>query len=242
MYDQQMFERACLSPFLSFCPNDAIEKEMEDGFAHNVRSIIVEACQVPLLLEVQKRYPQSTTRTGITISYPFGGYTTKTKVELARYALEMGLDEVDVGIDISAVLSGDFETARRDLQAVVDAVKGKVNIVPVSWVVRLPFDVVDRLCQMYIDLGFTSLKTSAGLHFGDMKVEHVEYLYNHFGDKLEIEVAGRCRTREKAEAMHSAGAEYFHMSQWRRICGGGQDYQFDYNTKQGGYSEYKDRF
>ena len=31
------------------------------------------------------------------------------------------------------------------------------------------------------------------------------------------------------------------LSQWRRICGGGYDYAFDYITKEGGYGEYKDR-
>ena len=100
---------------------------------------------------------------------------------------------------------------------------------------------IDKLCEMYIDLGLTTLKTSAGLHFGNMKVEHVDYVHKHYGDKLDIEVAGRCRTRETAEAMRMAGASYFHMSQWRRICGGEKDYAFDYEKKEGAYSEYRDR-
>ena len=85
------------------------------------------------------------------------------------------------------------------------------------------------------------VKTSAGLHYGAMQVEHVQYIQRKFGDKLAIEVAGRCRTRETAEAMRAAGAVCFHMSQWRRICGNGYDYQFDYLTKKGGYMTYRDR-
>lgn len=241
MYDKEMFERAILSPFLSFCPNDVIINEMEDGFKHNVRSIIVEAYQVPLLKEIQAKYPDSSTRIGITVGYPFGGLTTETKVRQALYAVEEGLDEIDIGINVHALLSGDWDAVRADLKAVMDAVDGRLNVIPVSWLVKLSLENMDKLCQMYIDLGITTMKTSAGLHFGDMKVEHVAYVHNHYGDKLEIEVAGRCRTREKAEAMTLAGASYFHMSQWRRICGGGQDYAFDYITKEGGYGEYKDR-
>lgn len=242
MYDKEMYERAILSPFLSFCPNDIIEKEMEDGFRHNVRSIIVEAYQVPKLKEIKAKFPGCKTRLGITVGYPFGGLATETKVMLTKYAVEMGLDEVDVGVNINAILSGDFETARKDLKAVIDAADGKLNVIPVSWVVKVPFETLDKICQMYIDLGLHTLKTSAGLHFGDMKVEHVDYIQKHFGDKLEIEVAGRCRTREKAEAMTAAGAKYFHMSQWRRICGGEDDYKFDYITKAGQYGAYEDRF
>ena len=44
-----------------------------------------------------------------------------------------------------------------------------------------------------------------------------------------------------AEVMREAGASYFHMSQWRRICGGEFDYAFDFATKTGAYGEYKDR-
>ena len=241
MYDKEMFERAILSPFLSFCPNDIIIREMEDGFAHNVRSIIVEAYQVPLLKEIRAKYPESNTRIGITVGYPFGGLTTETKVRQALYAVEEGLDEIDIGINVHALMSGDWDAVRADLKTVMDAVDGRLNVIPVSWLVKLSLENIDKLCQMYIDLGITTMKTSAGLHFGDMKVEHVAYVHQHYGDKLEIEVAGRCRTREKAEAMTLAGASYFHMSQWRRICGGGYDYAFDYITKEGGYGEYKDR-
>ncbi len=241
MYDKEMYERACLSPFLDFCPNDIIEKEIRDGFRHNVRSIIVGAYQVPLLKKIKEEFPDTQTRIGMTCSYPFGGMTTETKVRQALYACEMGLDEIDVGINISALLSDDWDTVEKDLKAVIDAVDGRLNIAPVSWLVKLNLAQIDRLCELYIRLGLKTLKTSAGLHFGSMKVEHVDYVYKHFGDKLSIEVAGRCRTRETAEAMREAGAEYFHMSQWRRICGGEQDYAFNYLTKEGGYQAYRDR-
>ncbi len=241
MYDKEMYERACLSPFLSFLPQEIIDKEIEDGFKHNVRSIIVDPDQVARLKELKKKYPGCPTRLGITDGYPFGGLTTKTKIRQALFAVDQGLDEIDVGININALLSDDWDTVSRDLQAVIEAVDGRLNIAPVSWLVRLSLANIDKLCQLYIRLGLKTLKTSAGLHFGNMKVEHVDYVYKHYGDKLEIEVAGRCRTRETAEAMRAAGASYFHMSQWRRICGGEKDYAFDYVNKVGAYSEYRDR-
>lgn len=241
MYDDEMYGRTVISPFLSYYPNDVIEKEIIDGYNKRVRSIIVEPYQIPMLKEMEKKYGNGYTRTAMTIGYPYGGLTTETKVMLMKYAVEHEVDEVNVGININAILSGDMERAKEDLRQVTEAAEGKSTVVPVSWVIKIPFELVDKICEMYIELGLHAMKTSPGLHHGDMKVEHVEYIHKHFGDKLEIEIAGRCRTRDKAEKMTAAGAECFHISQWRRICGNGQDYQYDYRTKQGGYGEYKDR-
>ena len=74
-----------------------------------------------------------------------------------------------------------------------------------------------------------------------MKIEHVSYLASHYGDKLVTEVAGRVRSREKAEDMTRAVASYFHISQWKRIGGIGQDLQFDFITKKAEFGEYKHR-
>ena len=40
--------------------------------------------------------------------------------------------------------------------------------------------------------------------------------------------------------MIEAGARFFHMGSWRRLGGIGQDIQFDFNTKETKYGEYKE--
>ena len=242
MYDKEMFERTVLSPFLSHYDSSIAYKEMEDGILKNVRGIVIEPYQVHTLNELVAKYPDTKIRRGITLGYPFGGQTTKMKVEIAKFALDNDIEEIDIGINVGALLSDDIDTVKRDLEPVINAVGHKINIIPISWVVKLPLETIDKICEAYIELGLRTLKTSAGLYFGEMKVDHIEYLYKHYGDKLEIEVAGRTRTRQKCEDMLDAGAQYFHLSQWRRICEGKQDYIYDYFTKVGGYGEYNDRF
>jgi len=241
MYDHEMIARAILSPFTSNLNHEIARRETADGFRHGVRSIIVAPGQVDMIKEVEKEHHNGYTRTGMTIGYPYGGLTASYKNYLAEYAVGKGLDEVDVGVNITAIKSGNFEAARKELEDFLRTVNGKLNVVPLVWMVRIPFELADRICQMYIDLGITSIKTSPGIHFGDMRVEHIEYLARHYADKLTIEVAGRVRSREKAEAMTLAGASYYHISQWRRIGGIGQDIQFDFGTKQAAFGEYTDR-
>ncbi len=241
MYDSEMYACTVSSPFLSFYGNDLIEKEIIDSYKNKVRSIIVEPYQIPYLKEMEKKYGNGYTRTAMTIGYPYGGLTIRTKVELVRYAVEHEVTEVDVGIDITSMLSGEYEKTRTDLKAMIDAAEGKTLIVPVSWAIKVPLEMLDRLCNMYIELGLTAMKTSPGLHHGSMKVEHIEYIYRHFGDKLEIEVSGRVRTRAMAEKMKAAGATCFHISSWRRMCAGELDIQWDYINKTGGFTPYIDR-
>ena len=129
---------------------------------------------------------------------------------------------------------------QEEMKQIVEAAGGEVKVIPMLWMVKFPFETVDELCRIYVDLGITSVKTSAGIHFGRMQVEHIEWLCNNWGDQLEIEVAGKVRSREIAERMIEAGARFFHMGSWRRLGGIGQDIQFDFNTKETKYGEYKE--
>jgi deoxyribose-phosphate aldolase len=241
MYDKEMIARAILSPFASNLDNEIARQETIDGFKHKVRSIVVAPGQVDMIMDVKREYDNGYTRTGMVVGYPFGGFSKTFKEYLTRYAVEKGVDEIDFGVNITAIKSGDLKTAKEELESILKIADGKVNVIPLVWMVRIPFELADKICQMYVDIGIKSIKTSPGIHFGDMKLEHVAYLASHFGEKLVIEVAGRVRSREKAEDMTKAGASYYHMSQWRRIGGIGQDIQFNWLTKKADFGEYTDR-
>lgn len=231
MYDREFVKLTITSPFTSTLNHEVARQELVDGYRYGVRSAIVAPGQVDMLNEVKREHDNGYTRTGMAISYPYGGFSTNFKVYLARLAKEKGIDEIDVGFNVTAAVSGDFETIREEFRQILEAVEGKVRVVPMLWMVKLPFETIDKLCQIYIDLGITAVKTSAGIHFGYMKVEHIQYLYRNYGDKLCIEVAGKVRNRELAEEMHRAGATYFHMGSWRSVSGLGKDVQFDPETK-----------
>jgi deoxyribose-phosphate aldolase len=242
MYDKEMIARAILSPFTSNYTNELAVEEAIEGFKHGVRSIVVGPGQLDMIKEVERKHNNGYTRTGMVVGYPFGGHSKKYKEYLTEYAIKRGIAEINLGINITAAKSGDFKTVREELESLVKIASGKINLIPLLWMVRIPLELTDKLCQIYADLGIKAVKTSPGIHFGDMKVEHVSYLAKHYGDKFVIEVAGRVRSRKKAEDMTGAGASYFHISQWKRIGGIGQDLQFDFVTKKSEFGEYKDRF
>ena len=238
MYDREMISRCVLSPFGSFYKEDQVRKELIDGYRYGVRSIVVEADQVPMLKEIEKQYGNGYTRTGMVLGYPYGGYTTDIKLKLAEYAISHGIDEVDLGVNIHAFWSNDTETMYRDLKTVVDYADGRLRIAAIAWLIRNSLENIDRIMDTFIRAGVKVIKTNPGGRFGEMKVEHIQYVHNHYPE-IEIEVAGRCRSRETAERMVEAGATYFHLSYWRRMSGIGDDIQFDYDSKVADYMEYK---
>ncbi len=238
MYDKEMISRCVLSPFGSFYKEEQVRKELTDGYRYGVRSIVVEADQVPMLKEIEKQYGNGYTRTGMVLGYPYGGYTTEIKLKLAEYAIENGIDEVDLGVNIHAFWSNDIETMYRDLKAVVDYADGRLRIAAIAWLIRNSLENIDKIMDTFVRAGVKVIKTNPGGRFGEMKVEHIQYVHTHYPE-IEIEVAGRCRSRETAEKMVEAGASYFHLSSWRRMSGIGEDIQFDYDTKVADYMEYK---
>ena len=192
---------------------------------------VVSRDNLKMPANVQRAYLEVVAQAVAQVNSGMAGYEKATRDAVLKLARR--------GVSVVDYKSGAW--AQADVAAVLEAAGGKLAVIPLVWVIRLPLEVVDKLCQVYVDLGIKRVKTSPGIHFGDMKVEHVEYLARHFGDKLGIEVAGRCRSREKAEAMTLAGAESFHISQWRRIGGIGYDIQFDYDAKRADYAAYQDR-
>jgi len=58
-----------------------------------------------------------------TIGFPHGGNTASVKVAEARQALADGGEELDTVVNISAVLSGNWDYVRDDIQAVIDVTR-----------------------------------------------------------------------------------------------------------------------
>ena len=238
MYDREMISRCVLSPFGSFYKEEQVRKELIDGYKYGVRSIVVEADQVPLLKEIEQAYGNGYTRTGMVLGYPYGGYTTPVKLKLAEYAIAHGIDEVDLGINIHAFWANDIDTMYNDLKAVIDYSDGRLRIAAIAWLIRNSLENIVRIMETFLKAGVKVIKTNPGGRFGEMKVEHVQYIHTHYPE-LEIEVAGRCRSRDIAEKMVNAGASYFHLSSWRRMSGIGDDIQFDFDEKRADYLEYR---
>lgn len=141
-----------------------------------------------------------------TIAYPLGGLTTAVKLKHAEMALEKGTQEIDVGMDIGALRSGEHAAIEKEVAALVKLAGGKI----VKMVIHcdgLADEEILQACKLARDGGADFVKTNPG--FGaNTELRDVELIRKHFqADELKVMVAGGARTRQQALDFLAAGAD-----------------------------------
>ena len=110
----KMIDHSLLNPTLT-------ERDLEQGCQLALRYDVGSVCIMPYgLKRCAEMLQGSTVKASTTIGFPHGGHTTAIKVAEAGQALADGGQELDMVVNISKVLSGDWNYVRSDIAAVID--------------------------------------------------------------------------------------------------------------------------
>ena len=148
---------------------------------------------------------------GGNVGFPSGGQTTKIKVLETRELVEMGVDEIDMVIDVAALLSGRYEDVYRDIQAVVDASERK----PVKVILECNYLNASQIrigCDLAIKAEASYVKTGTGWAPTGATLENIELIKKHVGERIGIKASGGIRSIESLLAMYRLGARRFGIS------------------------------
>jgi deoxyribose-phosphate aldolase len=143
-----------------------------------------------------------------TVGFPFGVTLLEVKALEARKVVELGAEEVDMVMNVSALKSKDYDTVRRDIEAVVNVkqvdkeVLVKV-IIETGW---LTDEEKMLACRLAKEAGADFVKTSTGLFGGKATVEDVRLMRQTVGKDMGVKAAAGIRTLKDALAMIEAGA------------------------------------
>jgi len=147
--------------------------------------------------------------------FPLGATTPAVKAYEALTAIEHGAREVDMVVNLGALLAGDRLTVTRDIAGVVETVKraDPQGLVKVILETRALTDEQILLgCRCAVEAQADFVKTSTGFHpAGGATVEHVALLKKHAAP-LRVKAAGGLRDLPTALAMLEAGADRLGMS------------------------------
>ena len=99
------------------------------------------------------------------ISFPGGTADWRTKAAETRHAVEAGAEELDVVMNIGALLSGDIRTVDRELEAFVEEAGGCVTKVILE-VAYLADDDIRRAAAAVVEAGADYITTSTGAYDG----------------------------------------------------------------------------
>lgn len=168
-------------------------------------------CVSPFLVPLAaQRLAGSKTRVCSVAGFPLGYSLTETKAEEAVHLVELGCSEVDMVINIAALLEGEDAFVRDDVAAVVDAVSSRSEdsalvkvILETGYLEDADIERGSRLC---VEAGAAFVKTSTGFGPRGASVADVRIMRETVGPDIGVKAAGGIRDLDAALAMIEAGA------------------------------------
>lgn len=196
----KMIDHSLLNPTMDVA---TLEQGIMVGLAYDVASV----CIMPYYLKrCAQRLRGSTVKASATIGFPHGVHTTAIKVAEAEQALADGGQELDMVVNISKVLSGDWDYVRAEIKAVVDvthAAGQKVKVIFENCYLEDEHKI--KLCQICGEVGADWVKTSTGYGSGGATLADVKLMRAHSPARVQVKAAGGVRTLDQLLDMRAAG-------------------------------------
>jgi len=184
----KMIDHSLLNPTLTV---DDLEAGCRLAAAYDVASV----CILPSYLQrCSGLLAGSTVKPSTTIGFPHGGHTTATKLFETQQALADGGQELDMVVNISRVLSGNWDYVRNDIRAVTEvthAAGQKVKVIFENCYLKDEHKI--RLCEICSELGVDWVKTSTGYGTGGATMEDLALMRKHTPAQVQVKAAGGIR-------------------------------------------------
>jgi deoxyribose-phosphate aldolase len=188
-----------------------------DGIAlalsYDVAAVTVKPCYVALAAQ---EVEGSQVLVDTVLSFPHGDEPTDLKAQVAGALVERGANEIDMVLNIGALLGGEESFVRADIAAVVTASAGaKVKVI--LEVAYLNKDQIVRACELSEEAGAHFVKTSTGFAPSGYTQEILELMRASVSDRVEVKAAHGVRSLDSALEVRRAGASRFGATQTAKI-------------------------
>jgi deoxyribose-phosphate aldolase len=154
---------------------------------------------------------ESSVRLGGAVGFPSGADTAEQKLICARYMKTLGCDEIDMVINVGALISGDDGYVLDEIKAVVDA----AYPMPVKSILECAYlsdEQIVHACKLAVEAGVAFVKSGTGWAAKPTTVETVRLMKGAVGDRALVKAAGGVRSLQTLEEMYDAGCRRFGIS------------------------------
>ncbi len=140
----------------------------------------------------------STVNVCTVIGFPHGSTTTATKAFETKDAITNGAVEIDMVMNVSAMLSGDFDFVEQDIRAVVEIAHAAGASVKVIFETAfLNDEQIIKACELTEQAGADYVKTSTGFASEGATTHNVALMKKTVGDRLKVKSSGGVRTLDQ---------------------------------------------
>lgn len=183
-----MIDHSLLNPTLTAAELDA---GCRLAAAYHVASV----CIMPYYLRrCAELLAGSGVKPSTTIGFPHGGHTTAVKLAETTQALADGGQELDMVVNISQVLSGNWDYVHDDIRAVVEethAAGQKVKVIFENCYLNDSQKI--RLCEICNEVSADWVKTSTGYGSGGATLDDLRLMRKHAARQVQVKAAGGIR-------------------------------------------------
>lgn len=207
----KMIDHSLLKPFLT---DEELEQGCETAKKYQVASVCTKPYHVQRAKELLRR---TSVKVGTVIGFPHGSHKTEVKVCEAREALEDGAEELDMVLNIGALVSGNLEYVEKDIKKVVDLAHSGEAIVKVIFEnCYLNREQKIQACQICEKVGADFVKTSTGFGPSGYTPEDLK-LMRKYAPNLNLKAAHGVRSLKAALEVRDLGCTRFGASQTEKI-------------------------
>ena len=162
-------------------------------------------CIPPSFVKLAKAYVGEQMKICTVIGFPNGYSTTEVKMFETEQALADGADEIDMVINIGAVIEGKYDRVLKEIRDIKSVCGSHIWKVIVETCFLTEAEKI-RLCHIVTDSGADYIKTSTGFGGGGATFEDVKLFAENIGPGVKIKAAGGISSMADAEKFIELGA------------------------------------
>lgn len=192
-----------------------IDRLCEEAVVHGFASVCINPYWVKQSAE---RLLGSSVKVCTVIGFPLGANITKVKRFESEAALEDGARELDMVLNVGALLSGEFDVVRDEIRSLAAIAHSAQAILKVILETCLLDDHQKiSACQLAVEGAADFVKTSTGFSTAGAAAADVALMRRIVGPVVGVKASGGVRTLESLREMVAAGATRIGTSSGVRI-------------------------
>lgn len=180
---------------------EQIRELCDDGARYGTASVCIPPCYAKQAVEyLDGRLPVC-----VVIGFPNGNSTTASKVFEAKEAIDNGVSEVDMVINIGWLKDRKYQEIENEIREIKTAVGSHVLKVIIETCLLSDEEKI-RMCEIVTAAGADYIKTSTGFNAGGATFADVELMAQHVGPGVKVKAAGGIASLEDAQKFLDLGA------------------------------------
>lgn len=182
---------------------EEVKKLCREAKEYNFASVCVNGSYAQL---VSRELAGSDVKTCVVVGFPLGAMTKEAKAFETSDAIKNGANEIDMVINVGALKDKNYDLLRDDIEAVVNAAKGKAIVKVIIETCLLTDEEKVKACEISKEAKADFVKTSTGFSTGGATKEDIALMRKTVGKDLGVKASGGVRDYNTAMDMINAGA------------------------------------